>query len=706
VTTLDIGDEIVVTRADQARAELAARGARAAELARTGATRGGKAAGRGTWALARRYGRGLRNAGSDAWSYWFDIPGLQHIAVLRELDPAKTKDAEEKHDKRVTRNRATAACVLLSSLVWCTGGLVTIHDLTPGAAGVAVVAVLYLLLAGLPLLAGWIVFGGKHKNGWLWPVSFAGVDGVLAVAIYVHQLLHWPVAAMFGGWLAVASVWFLIAGRDGDLFADVEVAQATIGAAVVTPPNRLVEQLNEAVGEKGVTAADWRVTQGLRKVDDYSDDIVLQTPGRITTKQVVAALPRFASLMGRPQSWITIAEHGAEGVVRITIANRDQWEETRDWPLVEAERFSVWRPMPLAFAGTTTIVVTLMFAGWLIAAVPRVGKTFSLRLLVLAWLLDPTTDVAVFDLKGGRDFLMCKPMCVAFGHGRADETIVALRDYLKWVLEVDGPVRKAAFNALTSDLVPAGQLTEAAVAADSRLRPLLIAVDEMHWATTHEELGEEIVDLMSKIAKDLPYLGVELALASQRLDAKETAPTKLRNVLSNRIGLKLHSSQDSAMILGDAANRLGFNASELPKVKGLCILHGADDASSLDGYLKAKTFLCDGLQAERVAARALSNRQRAEVVPAQEPEEPPAPELLAVARILREHRASTSETSMRSEDVATRLETTAQRLRDRTGVRARQNASDAYRRHLYLEDVEAAIEGRQGTRPSPLRVVG
>jgi hypothetical protein len=131
-------------------------------------------------------------------------------------------------------------------------------------------------------------------------------------------------------------------------------------------------------------------------------------------------------------------------------------------------------------------------------------------------------------------------------------------------------------------------------------------------------------------------------------------------------------------------------------VKGLFIVHGADDTSSFDGYIKGRAYLVDNVQATSIAERAYKAREEAGVLPDHAvAEEVPVPdELMQAIEVLR----SAGVTSMRSEEVASQLETTPQRLVARIGVKSRHCGEDGWLKHLYLEDLEAKAGPRPGLR--------
>jgi S-DNA-T family DNA segregation ATPase FtsK/SpoIIIE len=74
------------------------------------------------------------------------------------------------------------------------------------------------------------------------------------------------------------------------------------------------------------------------------------------------------------------------------------------WPLRKTGSVDLFKPQPF---GTDQrgrwVEITLMFISMVIGAVPRMGKTFALRELLLIAGMDPRAELHAFDLKGTGD---------------------------------------------------------------------------------------------------------------------------------------------------------------------------------------------------------------------------------------------------------------------------------------------------------------
>ena len=63
-----------------------------------------------------------------------------------------------------------------------------------------------------------------------------------------------------------------------------------------------------------------------------------------------------------------------------------------------------------------------MFASMVIGSIPRMGKTFAARLLLLAAALDVRAELHVYDLKGTGDLSVLEPVAHRYRAGDDDPT--------------------------------------------------------------------------------------------------------------------------------------------------------------------------------------------------------------------------------------------------------------------------------------------
>lgn len=283
-------------------------------------------------------------------------------------------------------------------------------------------------------------------------------------------------------------------------------------------------------------------------------------------------------------------------------------------PLLRARSWSVWKAAPLGLnARRKRITVPLLFTGFLIGSLPRVGKTVLLRSLMVPWLMDPNARVIAIDGKGGNDMKPADRIAYRYISG---VTPVAVQLVVQTVKELTVEVdrRNAVIQGLPIEDCPDGRLTPE-LAANPRLdmKPVGVFIDEVHRYLEHAVYGKTIAYDLKELAKVAPSVGISLFLSTQRPNAK-TMDDGLRGSLGTRIALRTANMAVSKMILGDAAP--GYDASKFGKRhKGVFIVVGADDSELaeeppqiLRGFhvtVQAFDGLCRRLHAERDTAGLL-----------------------------------------------------------------------------------------------------
>lgn len=396
----------------------------------------------------------------------------------------------------------------------------------------------------------------------------------------------------------------------------------------------------------GIRADAWTSIRVLGPGVTWDSDQVwwsvdLEMPGVVPGRAVVAARDGILSGLAVGTSQLLIkVDPTNEAVVTLSGTRTDPWSKpSRQTPMMKDEIRSVWDAVPVATdAQGREVLVNLLFTGWLIGAIPRMGKTNLGRLLALAVALDPTADLAVFDFKGAADWRMFRQMAVRFGLGRSPATLAALHAYL---LEVQQEVnrRTEIIGDLDLDRCPEGQVTRA-LAEDEELgmRPLFIFIDEAHRAFQDPTWGEKITNLVEDIAKNAPFVGVVLVVMTQKPDSK-AVPTRVRDVLGTRAAGKVMTRQSSEAILGTEAYGEGYNAAALPKKPGVFMLYGAEDFGGVFEALEVRVDRGDVAQVAMVAQRATAAREKVDRLPTvtggdDTPEDDPVPALLVCAQMI------------------------------------------------------------------------
>lgn len=133
----------------------------------------------------------------------------------------------------------------------------------------------------------------------------------------------------------------------------------------------------------------------------------VQLPPGVTVGEVMDKRDKLASGLRRPLGcvWPEPMADEHPGMMALWVGDQDM-NKTRQpvWPLLKGGSVDLFKP-----AGFATdqrgrwVEVTLMYIAGVIGAIPRMGKTFLLRLLLLIAALDPRAELHTYDLKGTGD---------------------------------------------------------------------------------------------------------------------------------------------------------------------------------------------------------------------------------------------------------------------------------------------------------------
>jgi DNA segregation ATPase FtsK/SpoIIIE, S-DNA-T family len=255
------------------------------------------------------------------------------------------------------------------------------------------------------------------------------------------------------------------------------------------------------------------------------------------------------------------------------------------------------------------ITITLMFVSIIIGAIPRMGKTFLLRLLLLIAALDVRAELHVYDLKGTGDLAPLRPVAHRYRAGDEPEDMDYLvADYRQ--LRAEMRRRTKVIRQLAEDhpeLCPENKVTpELASRKDLGLHPIVVAVDECQVMFEHPAYGDELETIATDLGKRGPALGILQALATQRPDAK-SIPTGISANAVLRMCLKVMGQVENDMVLGTSAYRNGVRATMLDfEDKGIFYFSGEGSAPRI-----ARGQKLNGPESKEIAARARIMRERA-----------------------------------------------------------------------------------------------
>jgi S-DNA-T family DNA segregation ATPase FtsK/SpoIIIE len=336
----------------------------------------------------------------------------------------------------------------------------------------------------------------------------------------------------------------------------------------------------------------------------------VELPRGVPASDVVDKREELAAALTRPLGcvWPEVNAEIHPGRLILFVADRDMSRaKQKPWPLLKTGTVDLFRPF--AF-GTDPrgrpVPVTLMFASMIIGSIPRMGKTFALRLVLLAATLDPRAWVLPFDLKGTGDLSALESVAYRYRAGDDEEdieyAIAAMRQ-----MRVELRRRTKVIRELPRDLCPENKVTpELAARKSLGLQPIVIGVDECQVWFEHSKYGSEFEEICTDLVKRGPAAGITLILATQRPDAK-SIPTGISANAVLRFCLKVMGWRENDMVLGDGMHGNGVKATMFSRRdRGIGYLAGEGDDPTI-----ARTFYLDNPTAEQVVARARQLREKA-----------------------------------------------------------------------------------------------
>ncbi|GAA0514115.1 hypothetical protein GCM10011581_36790 [Saccharopolyspora subtropica] len=294
------------------------------------------------------------------------------------------------------------------------------------------------------------------------------------------------------------------------------------------------------------------------------------------------------------------------------------------FPLLDAECWDAWRPIPFGRdARNRRIDLPVVWTSLIVGAIPRQGKTCATRLPAAGLILDPCTQLYVFDGKGGKDWKAAEAVAHRYVCGDEQEHAEAVRDYLvELVAEVQA--RFSRMSTLDDEICPESKITPQ-ISRDRDLGMPITAViiDEVQVYLENPTrleiegkrttLGAYLADLLTYLARKGPAVGIVVILATQRPDSN-TIPSRLRAVLGSRFALRVMDWRDSNIVLGEQMNTRGFDASTLlPSHKGVGILRpdGDTDAGADTVAVTVRTFYMDNGEWRTICERGRALREAA-----------------------------------------------------------------------------------------------
>ncbi|MEU9406166.1 cell division protein FtsK [Streptomyces sp. NPDC048281] len=349
------------------------------------------------------------------------------------------------------------------------------------------------------------------------------------------------------------------------------------------------------------------VSEIVRDGPGYRADLDL--PYGVTPEDIMEARKPLASGLRRKTGcvWPAPDPEQHEGRLVLWVGDKPMNETTKPaWPLAKSGTVDLFRPVVFGNdQRMRDVSVTLMFASVVVGSIPRMGKTFLMRLLLLIAALDPRAELYAFDFKGTGDFGALEPVCHRYRAGEEDDDILYVVQALR---ELKEELRRRAkvIKSLPRSRCPESKVTPE-LAGDKRLglHPIVVGFDECQVPFEHEEYGKEIESICTDLVKRGPALGIVAMFGTQRPDAK-SLPTGISANAVLRFCLKVMGQPANDMVLGTSMYKSGYRATMFSRSdRGICWMAGEGD----DPRIVASAFV-DAVAAEHIVARARTVREQ------------------------------------------------------------------------------------------------
>jgi DNA segregation ATPase FtsK/SpoIIIE, S-DNA-T family len=389
------------------------------------------------------------------------------------------------------------------------------------------------------------------------------------------------------------------------------VTRAVVKAKLRPLTAPMVEKALSRIGIAALSAMS-KGGENVHWVDPITRDgagwrAVLDLPAGTTAVEVIDKRDKLAAALARPLGcvWPEGQSEVHPGRLVLWVGDTDLAEgEKVAWPLAKSGTVDLFRPFPLGVDPKGRLVTgELMFTNWLVGSIPGMGKTFLVKLPVLAAGLDERAEVWAFELKGTGDLSFAEAYATRYASGFDDEEIAAAAKALR-DLRAECKRRVRIIKGLPKDLCPENKVTpELASRKGLGLHPLVVAIDECQELFTHAEFGKEAAELAEKIIKLGRALGITLILATQRPD-KDSLPTGVSANVGTRACLRVMGQVENDMILGTSAYKNGVRATMFTtRDLGVFYLAGAGPVPQI-----VKGAFVDGPLGDAIAVRARALR--------------------------------------------------------------------------------------------------
>lgn len=462
--------------------------------------------------------------------------------------------------------------------------------------------------------ATWLKLDMQRQQESRWRWFLVAIATVIAVPTFAFA---WNVVPALAWWLAAAVgiVLLAMAGRPEDRPITDRVLEGRTYRKLTA---ELVRRALLSVQLGAINSAVAKDANAISFPQEIHRDgpghmAIVDLPYGVEAADVCARRGRLASGLRLPldQVWPEPAP-GHTGRLALWVGHEPASQMRQPaWPLLREGTVDIFKPFPFATTPRMDVVnAELPYRNWLDGGQPGSGKTFALRLKVLAAALDPRVELRGYELKGVGDFKALEPICAEYGNGFDDDTLERCAQMFAWLHEECRRRSKRIAHYAELGKAPENKVTpELASLKGSGLHPLVVWVDEIQ-ELIRSRYGKQAAEMAEKVIKLGRALGVILLLGTQIPDKDSVPPGITRNV-NTRFCLSVADQTANDMVLGTSAYKNGYRATVFEPVSeaGWGILSGLGKPGA------RHAFYVNNEDAAKVVARAIAARTKAGTMP-------------------------------------------------------------------------------------------
>lgn len=506
---------------------------------------------------------------------WLARPPLSQVPDPDDVEALEQAEADRAQLMRARWLKAGAAATAAAVpvLAWTAPRLL---GLLLGAAAAAVV------LGLLPRrgVAAVVVAGGAGGAVWMW------VPQLLVDALPAPPVEVW--------WIAAAAATVTLGWLGRPLPEDVEPIDCGLPPAEGPLPLQ-APVVAAALGEIGIPRL--RAPGAVRAIADphrRGQGTQLDLELACAASEVLAHREALAAALRQPLELVWPAQ-GPSSAAHLAlylcdVPMREQLQPA--WPLLDGRPIDLFAPQPMATDRTGEwVMLQLAYQAALVAAKPRMGKTYILRQLAVTAGLDPRAKVYALDGKGTGDLSPTRQFAHFYSRGDTREEVIGR--VLPALRELRDEMRRRAevIDGLDEHECPDSKVTsQLADRAELDLGPIVLIADEIQaylgygadsGRKADKAVRDEIAGLLVDLAKRGPALGIIIVVALHNV-SDDTIPRDISLQLGIRIALRLKDHAANNQVLGAGAYSRGLDATKLDeRDKGISWLDGVDSAPQI-----------------------------------------------------------------------------------------------------------------------------